>query len=166
MQLSSFMGSSFPLVLVPRYKLSLCHTPIKPDLLGFPGIDVFACGLRDHVITRFTSLYLVANNCRQQLWMKVAAVLFCISSLQPFLSSLAEAYWALIATINTSSSSFISPRIQDSDTIQARSNSDFDIKCAAIQFYGNTLNSQSDRCIELKFYVESTNILSYHSKTR
>jgi hypothetical protein len=34
----------------------LCHTPIKPDLLGFPGIGVFACGLRDHVITRFTSL--------------------------------------------------------------------------------------------------------------
>jgi len=41
---------------VPRYKLSLCHTLIKPDLLGFPGIGVFACGLRDHVITRFASL--------------------------------------------------------------------------------------------------------------
>ena len=49
-------GFSFAIVLVPRYKLSLCHTPIKPDLLGFPGIGVFACGLRDHVITRFTSL--------------------------------------------------------------------------------------------------------------
>jgi hypothetical protein len=36
---------------MPRYKLSLCHTPIKPDLLGFLGIGVFACGLRDHVIT-------------------------------------------------------------------------------------------------------------------
>jgi hypothetical protein len=45
----------FPIVLVPRYKLSLCHTPIKPDLLGFSGIGVFACGLRDHVITRFAS---------------------------------------------------------------------------------------------------------------
>jgi len=44
-------------VLVPRYKLSLCHTPIKPDLLGFPGIGVFACGLRDHVIMRFASYY-------------------------------------------------------------------------------------------------------------
>jgi len=33
----------------------LCHTPIKPDLIGFPGIGVFACGLRDHVITRFAS---------------------------------------------------------------------------------------------------------------
>jgi len=27
----------------------------KPDLLGFPGIGVFACGLRDHVIMRFVS---------------------------------------------------------------------------------------------------------------
>jgi len=45
-------------VLVPRYKLSLCHTPIKPDLLGFPGIGVFACGLHDHVITRFASVTL------------------------------------------------------------------------------------------------------------
>jgi len=48
-------GFSFPIVLVPRYKLSLCHPPIKPDLLGFPGIGVFACWLRDHVITRFAS---------------------------------------------------------------------------------------------------------------
>jgi hypothetical protein len=37
-------------VLVPRYKLFLCHAPIKPDLLGFPGIGVFACGLRDHEV--------------------------------------------------------------------------------------------------------------------
>ena len=49
-------GSPFPIVLVPRYKLSLCYTTTKPDLLGFPGIDIFACGLHDHVITRFTSL--------------------------------------------------------------------------------------------------------------
>jgi hypothetical protein len=28
-------GFLFPIVLVPRYKLSLYHTPIKPDLLGF-----------------------------------------------------------------------------------------------------------------------------------
>ena len=54
---SIFVGwrSSFPIALVPRYKLSLCHIPITPDLLGFPGIGVFACGLRDHVITRFAS---------------------------------------------------------------------------------------------------------------
>ena len=43
-------GFPFPIVLVPRYKLSLCHTPIKPDLLGFPGIGVFVCGLRDHEV--------------------------------------------------------------------------------------------------------------------
>jgi hypothetical protein len=48
-------GFPFPIVLVPKYKLSLCHTPIKPDLRGFPGIDVFAYGLRDHVIMRFAS---------------------------------------------------------------------------------------------------------------
>ena len=49
-------GFSFSIVLVPKYKLSLCHTPIKPDLLGFLRIDVFVCGLRDHMITKFTSL--------------------------------------------------------------------------------------------------------------
>ena len=49
-------GFSFPM---PRYKLSLCHTPIKPDLLGFPGIGVFACGLRDHVITRFALIIIL-----------------------------------------------------------------------------------------------------------
>jgi hypothetical protein len=43
------------------YKLSLCHTPIKPDLLGFPGIGVFACGLRDHVIMRFASQCHIQN---------------------------------------------------------------------------------------------------------
>ena len=54
---SIFVGLGFPfsIVLVPRYKLSLCHTPIKPDLLGFPGIDVFAWGLHDHVIMRLAS---------------------------------------------------------------------------------------------------------------
>ena len=50
-------GFLFLIVLVHRYKLSLCHTPIKPDLLGFLGIGVFACGLHDHVITRFTSIF-------------------------------------------------------------------------------------------------------------
>jgi hypothetical protein len=49
-------GFLFPIVLVPRDKLSLCHTPIKPDLLDFMGIGVFACGLRDHMITRFASI--------------------------------------------------------------------------------------------------------------
>jgi hypothetical protein len=47
------------------------------------------------------------------------------------------------------------------NTIQERSNSDFDVKCATIQFYGNNHNSQSDRWIELKVYVESPDMLSY-----
>ena len=42
------LGGGFPFPIVPRYKLSLCHAPIKPDLLGFPGISAFECGLRDH----------------------------------------------------------------------------------------------------------------------
>ena len=46
-------GFSFPIVLVPGYKLSLCHTPIKPNLLGFPGIGVFVYGLLYHVFKRF-----------------------------------------------------------------------------------------------------------------
>jgi hypothetical protein len=45
--------------------------------------------------------------------------------------------------------------------IQERSNSDFDVKCATIQFYGNNHNSQSDRWIGLKFYVKSPDMLSY-----
>ena len=47
------------------------------------------------------------------------------------------------------------------DTIQERSNSDFEVKCATIQFYGNNHNSQSDRWIKLKFYVESLDMFSY-----
>ena len=46
------------------------------------------------------------------------------------------------------------------DTIQARSNSDFDVKCTTIQFYGNRHNSQSDRLIGLKFYMASPEMLS------
>jgi len=47
------------------------------------------------------------------------------------------------------------------DTIQEKSNLDFDVKCATIQFYGNNHDSQSDCWIELKFYVESPDMLSY-----
>jgi len=54
-QYSLGRGFPFSIVLLPKYKLSLCHTPIKPDLLVFPGIGVFVCGLPDHVITRFAS---------------------------------------------------------------------------------------------------------------
>ena len=46
--------------------------------------------------------------------------------------------------------------------IQERSNSDFDVKSATIQFYGNSHNSQSDRLIGLKFYVESSDMLLYY----
>jgi len=49
-------GFSFLIGLVLRYKLSWYHTPIKPDLLGFSGIGVFACELHDHVIMRFASV--------------------------------------------------------------------------------------------------------------
>ena len=51
--LLSTLDARFPIVLVPRYKLSLCHTPIKPDLLGFLRIGVFACGLLYRVFKRF-----------------------------------------------------------------------------------------------------------------
>jgi hypothetical protein len=47
------------------------------------------------------------------------------------------------------------------DMIQARINSDFDVKSATIQFFSNSHNSQSDRWIRLKFYVESLDMLSY-----
>ena len=47
------------------------------------------------------------------------------------------------------------------DTIQARSNSDFDVKCATIQFCGNSHNSQSYHWIGLKFYVEAPDMFSY-----
>ena len=47
------------------------------------------------------------------------------------------------------------------DTIQARSNSDFDVKSASTQFYGNSHNSQSNRWIELTFYMENPNMFSY-----
>ena len=45
--------------------------------------------------------------------------------------------------------------------IKERSNSDFDVKCAIIQFYDNSHNSQSDCCIGLKCYVESPDMFFY-----
>ena len=47
------------------------------------------------------------------------------------------------------------------DTIQERSNSDFDVKCATMQFYNNNHNSQSDHWIRLKMYMESLDMFSY-----
>jgi hypothetical protein len=45
--------------------------------------------------------------------------------------------------------------------IQERSNSDSNVKCALIQFYGNSHNSQSDLWIELQVYPQSPDIFSY-----
>jgi hypothetical protein len=45
--------------------------------------------------------------------------------------------------------------------IHERSNSDFDVKCATIQFYGNSHNSQSDCWIKLKCYVKSPDMFFY-----
>jgi len=47
------------------------------------------------------------------------------------------------------------------DTIHTRSNLDFDVKCATIQFYSNSYHSQSDRWIGLKFYMESPDMFFY-----
>jgi hypothetical protein len=46
-------GDLFPIVLVSRYKLSLCHNLIKPDLISFSGIwclCVWVAWPRDHEI--------------------------------------------------------------------------------------------------------------------
>jgi hypothetical protein len=47
------------------------------------------------------------------------------------------------------------------DTIQERSNSDFDVKSASIQFYGNSHNFQSDCWIGLKVYMGSSDMFFY-----
>jgi hypothetical protein len=44
--------------------------------------------------------------------LKIAALLFCLSSLQRFCSSLSETYWALTNVVNTLSFCCISPRIR------------------------------------------------------
>jgi hypothetical protein len=57
--------------------------------------------------------------------------------------------------------SFVEEIVFPTDTIQERSNSDFDVKSASIQFYRNNHNSQSDCWIGLKVYMESSDMLSY-----
>ena len=52
--------------------------------------------------------------------------------------------------------------IQPCDTIQVRLDLDFGVKSATVQVYGNSYNSQSNRWIELKFYVDSPDMLSYY----
>ena len=39
--------------------------------------------------------------------------------------------------------------------------SDSDVKCTTIQFHNNSYNSQFDRWIGLKVYMESPDMLSY-----
>jgi len=45
--------------------------------------------------------------------------------------------------------------------MEKQSNSDSNVKRVTVQFYGNSHNSQSDRWIGLKCYVESPDMLSY-----
>ena len=45
--------------------------------------------------------------------------------------------------------------VQPCDTTQVRLDSDFGVKSATVQVYGNSHNSQSDRWIRLIFYVDS-----------
>jgi hypothetical protein len=51
---------------------------------------------------------------------------------------------------------------QPCDTTQVRSDSDFGVKSATVQVYNNSYNSQSDRWIGLKVYVDSPDMFSYH----
>jgi hypothetical protein len=45
--------------------------------------------------------------------------------------------------------------------MKKQSDSDFDVKCATVQFYRNSYNSQFDNWIGLKLYVESLDMSSY-----
>jgi hypothetical protein len=109
-----WVGVSVSNIVVSRYKLSLCHTPIKPNLLGFWGICVFACGLLDRVFKRFASFVIALGDQEK------------------------TTFTCLFGTFTY--------RIMSLD---------FDIKCVTIQFYSNSHNSQSNRWIELKFYMGS-----------
>jgi hypothetical protein len=51
--------------------------------------------------------------------------------------------------------------VQPCDTIQVRLDSDFGVKCTTVQVYGNIYNSQSNRWIGLKCYVDSPDMFSY-----
>jgi hypothetical protein len=51
--------------------------------------------------------------------------------------------------------------VQPCDTTQGRSDSDFGVKCATVQVYGNSHNSSFDHWIGLKCYVDSPDMLSY-----
>jgi hypothetical protein len=55
-----------------------------------------------------------------------------------------------------------SDTVQPCDTIQVKSDSDFGVKSATVQVYGNSYNSQSNRWIGLKFYMDSLDMLCYY----
>jgi hypothetical protein len=52
--------------------------------------------------------------------------------------------------------------VQPCDTTQVRSDSDFGVKSATVQVYDNNHNSQIDRWIRLKCYVDSPDMFSYY----
>jgi hypothetical protein len=52
--------------------------------------------------------------------------------------------------------------VRPCDTTQVRLDSDFGVKSATIQVYSNNYNSQSNRWIGLKFYVDSPDMFSYY----
>jgi len=56
----------------------------------------------------------------------------------------------------------VNDTVQHCDATQVRSDSDFSVKSATVQVYGNSYNSQSDHWIGLTFYVDSLDMLSYY----
>jgi hypothetical protein len=52
--------------------------------------------------------------------------------------------------------------VQHCDTTQVRLDLDFSVKSATVQVYSNSHNSQSDRWIGLKVYVDSSDMFSYY----
>ena len=53
--------------------------------------------------------------------------------------------------------------VQPCDVTQVRLDSDFGVKSATVQVYGNSHNSQSDRWIKLTIYVDSPDMFSYYA---
>lgn len=73
-------GFPFPIVLMPRYKLYLCHTPIKLDLFSFLRIDVFAYGLFNHVFKRSASSMLKNKRMPIKFWPEVVDYVIYLSN--------------------------------------------------------------------------------------
>jgi hypothetical protein len=74
-------GISFSIVLVPRYELSLCHTHIKADLLGFLRIVGFTREFLDRVFKRFKSFGMMRISPPPSLMIQISptsSVMMCI----------------------------------------------------------------------------------------